>query len=177
MSRDVEYRNQDFDVDGPKETQEAAPRALVDNVVEALAVLSLVVLTVLLLANALGRYLFSIPVLWAEEVATSLVIWLTMFGMFITARRRELIRVRSFTKRLSHRAQDVVDVVTDLISVLSLAYLTWFGISYLATFGGDQSLFLGTPKGMYTSAIPIGATALATLVVIDIVNRFRKESR
>jgi TRAP-type C4-dicarboxylate transport system permease small subunit len=149
------------------------PRAIVDRAVEALAVLTLVVITVLLLVNALGRYLFSSPLLWAEEVATSLVIWLTMFGVFITARRRELIRVRSFIEKLSPRAQHAIQVVTELISVVALAYLAWFGLDYLQTFGGDSTPFLGMSKGLFTAAIPIGSAVLALVVIIDLAQPLR----
>jgi TRAP-type C4-dicarboxylate transport system permease small subunit len=161
---------------GGGEAQASWPRPFVDRAVEALAVTALVLITVLLLVNALGRYLFSSPLLWAEEVATSLVIWLTMLGMFITARRRELIRVRSFMEKLPPRIQDALDVVTDLISVVSLSYLAWFAISYLQTFGGDTTPFLGLPKGLFTSAIPVGALGLALVVVIDLFQRLRREN-
>jgi TRAP-type C4-dicarboxylate transport system permease small subunit len=161
----------------PGEPDPEWPRAFVDRAVEALAVLTLVVITVLLLVNALGRYLFSLPLLWAEEVATSLVIWLTMLGMFITARRRELIRVRSFIQRLPERTQEAIDVVTDLISVISLSYLTWFAFAYLLTFGGDTTPFLGLSKGVFTAAIPIGSAALALIVVFDLAQRFRGAER
>jgi TRAP-type C4-dicarboxylate transport system permease small subunit len=99
-----------------------------------------------------------------------------MLGMFITARRRELIRVRSFMEKLPPRIQDALDVVTDLISVVSLSYLAWFAISYLQTFGGDTTLFLGLPKGLFTSAIPVGALGLALVVVIDLFQRLRREN-
>ena len=158
---------------GHDEAEPSRPRSFVDRSVEGLAVVMLVLVTVLLLANALGRYLLSSPLPWAEEVATSLVVWLSMLGMFITARRREIIRVRSFMQKLSHRTQDALDVVTDLISVVALAYLPWFAFSYLLTFGGDATPLLGTPRGLFTSAIPIGSVGLGLVVLIDIVRRLR----
>jgi TRAP-type C4-dicarboxylate transport system permease small subunit len=156
-----------------EEPEPFRPRSFADGVAEALAVVMLVLVTVLLLANALGRYLLSAPLPWAEEVATSLVVWLSMLGMFITARRREIIRVRSFMQKLSHRTQDALDVVTDLISVVALAYLAWFAFSYLLTFGGDATPLLGTPRGLFTSAIPIGSVGLGLVVLIDLVRRLR----
>lgn len=151
-----------------------APESLVDRVVEALAVISLVMITLLLLGNALGRYLISKPLPWAEEVATSLVVWLTMFGMFITARRREMIRITAFVRKLNPRTQDLLRLISDVIVVIALAYLTWIGVSYLATFGGDKTPFLRMPKGLFTSAIPVGAAILGIVSLVDIVGRLRK---
>ena len=42
-----------------------------------------------------------------------------------------------------------------------LAWLAWLGFNYVLTFGGDRTPYLALPKGLFTSALWLGAAAVA----------------
>lgn len=149
---------------------------VIDHVAEALAALTLGSVTILLFANAAGRYVLSRPIGWAEEVATGLVVWITMLGVFITVRRRELITVLVLVRKLPESAQARLQVAVDLVGAAVLGYLAWLGVDYLTAFGGDRTPYLGFPKGFFTVAIPIGAAATA-LVLLAQAPRARRLMR
>jgi TRAP-type C4-dicarboxylate transport system permease small subunit len=140
---------------------------LVDRVVEMLAATTLAGITLLMFANATSRYLFSAPIGWTEEIVTGLLLWLTMFGLFIGVRRRELIIIRVFTRRLTLRNQTRTKMFADAVTAVIFAHLAWVGLQYLLTFGSDASAYLRLPKGFFTAAIPIGAIAVALTLLLQ----------
>jgi TRAP-type C4-dicarboxylate transport system permease small subunit len=119
-------------------------------------------------ANASSRYLLNRPYGWVEEVSTGMMLWITMLGMFLATRRRELITIRVVLRKLPENAQVVLKVVADLITALVMLHLAWLGFLYLMQFGGDQTAYLRIPKGFYTAALPLGALGVTVAVLLQI---------
>ncbi|MEU6644688.1 TRAP transporter small permease [Saccharomonospora sp. NPDC046836] len=149
---------------------EPAPptHTVIDRVLEALAALSLVSITVLLFANATLRFLFNSPLGWTEEIVTGLMLWLTMFGFVLGVRRRESITVRAFVGRLPLKVQVWLKLATDLVTAVVLLHLAWFAFQYLTEFGSDTTAYLRLPRGFFTAALPVGALAAALLVLVQL---------
>jgi TRAP-type C4-dicarboxylate transport system permease small subunit len=112
-------------------------------------------------ANALSRYALNYSFVWAEEVVISMVPWLAVAGLFLSVRRRQMIRVEFFLAKMSMRTQRVLAVLADLLGAVMLAWLAWLGFKYVATFGGDRTPYLALPKGLFTSALWFGPIAVA----------------
>jgi len=112
-------------------------------------------------ANALSRYALNYSFVWAEEVVISLVPWLAITGLFLSVRRRQMIRIEFFLDRLSPAARALLASVGQLLGAVMLAWLAWLGFNYVATFGGDRTPYLALPKGLFTSALWLGAAAVA----------------
>src|SRR5919107_135110 len=66
----------------------------------------LVTIIVLLLAGVISRYLFSLPVVWIDEVASLCFLWLAMLGSAIALDRNEHLRL---TLRCSFRSSAIAD--------------------------------------------------------------------
>src|SRR5690606_15399552 len=76
-----------------------------NGVVEFLGVAVLVAITLLVFANAFLRYTFNSGIIWADEIVIALVPWLAMLGMFLSVRRREIIRIGFLIDRMSSRSR------------------------------------------------------------------------
>jgi len=139
----------------------------VDRIAEALAVLLLGTIVVLVLGNALGRYLFAKPLVWTEEIVASLIIWLAVAGAFLALRRRQLITVGAVSARLPAPARAALGLAAELVSAFVLGYLAWLGWRYLGLFGADTTPFFGFPKGFYMLAIPVGLGAMAIACLVS----------
>jgi TRAP-type C4-dicarboxylate transport system permease small subunit len=72
-----------------------------------------------------------------------------------------MIRIEFFRGRLSPPLRRLADVVAQLLGAVMLAWLAWLGFGYVSTFGGDRTPYLALPKGLFTSALWIGAAAVA----------------
>jgi TRAP-type C4-dicarboxylate transport system permease small subunit len=118
-------------------------------------------LLAIVFANALSRYALNYSFVWAEEVVISMVPWLAVAGLFLSVRRRQMIRVEFFLGKMPPRARRILAVLAELLGAVMLAWLGWLGFTYVMTFGGDRTPYLALPKGLFTSALWLGPIAVA----------------
>lgn len=145
----------------------------INGIVEFLGVVVLVAITLLVFANAVLRYTFNIGIIWADEVVIALVPWLAMLGMFLSVRRREIIRIGFLMDRLTPRSRRLLLIVTELTSTAAFGYLTIVSFNYLSLFGADRSVYLSLSKGWFTSAMCIGAGLVCLAFLAEALGHFR----
>ena len=134
---------------------------LINRTVELLGVGLLGGILAIVFANALARYALDYSFVWAEEVVISLVPWLALTGLFLSVRRRQMIRIEFFLDKFPPAARRTLVLLAELLGAAMLAWLAWLGFNYVATFGGDATPYLALPKGLFTSALWLGAAAVA----------------
>ena len=69
--------------------------------VEIPAALLVVAEIVILFAGVVSRYVMHSPLIWSDELASILFLWLAMFGAVIALRRAEHMRMTAIITRLS----------------------------------------------------------------------------
>jgi TRAP-type C4-dicarboxylate transport system permease small subunit len=134
---------------------------VINRAIELLGVGLLGGIFAIVLANALSRYALNHSFVWAEEVVISLVPWLAMTGLFLSVRRRQMIRIEFFLAKFPPAVRRALAVLAELLGAAMLAWLAWLGFTYVATFGGDPTPYLALPKGLFTSALWLGSAAAA----------------
>lgn len=164
------------ELDDPDRGLPAADR-LVNRLAELVGVGLLGGILCILFANALSRYAFNYSFVWAEEVVISLVPWLAITGLFLSVRRRQMIRVGFFMSRFPPHVQGLLEALTQLLGALMLAWLAWLGYGYVATFGGDRTPYLALPKGLFTSALFLGSAAVALAFAVAAWREARERRR
>jgi len=154
--------------------EESTADKWINGVVEFLGVVVLIGITLLVFANALLRYTLNSGIIWADEVVIAMVPWLAMIGMFLSVRRREIIRIGFVLDRLSPRLRRLFLVFTELISTVAFGYLAIVSFSYLSLFGADRSVYLSLSKGWFTSAMFIGAGIVCLAFLAEAVAHVRR---
>jgi TRAP-type transport system small permease protein len=134
---------------------------VINRAVELLGVGLLGGILAIVFANALARYALDYSFVWAEEVVISLVPWLALTGLFLSVRRRQMIRIEFFLGKFPPPVRRTLAVLAEVLGAVMLAWLAWLGFNYVATFGGDRTPYLALPKGLFTSALWLGAAAVA----------------
>jgi TRAP-type C4-dicarboxylate transport system permease small subunit len=71
-----------------------------------------------------------------------------------------MIRIEFFLDKLPPVLRRPLAVLAELLGAAMLAWLAWLGFGYVATFGGDRTPYLALPKGLFTSALWLGAAAV-----------------
>jgi TRAP-type transport system small permease protein len=139
---------------------------LVNRAIEAIGVVCLAAIFVIVFASTLGRYVLGQPLIWGEEVVLGIIPWLVASGMFLSVRRRRLVKVEFISSKLPARAALAVSIFGQLLSIFVFAYLSVAAYRYLGFFGRDPTPYLGLPKGLSTSAYLFSgaATTLAFAV-------------
>ena len=145
--------------------------------VEVAGVLLLAAILLIVFSNALGRYLLNSSIVWAEEVVITLIPWLAMLGLFLSARRRQMIRVEFFTSRLGPAAAAIVRAAGQVLCIIAFAYLAFVAFNYVSVFGRDPTPYLGWPKGLSSSGLVIGSGLVALAFVVALLrDRLRPEA-
>jgi TRAP-type mannitol/chloroaromatic compound transport system permease small subunit len=102
----------------------------VDRIGRAAAWLTLAI-ALLMAANVLLRYGFSIGSVWAQELEWHLLAPLVLVGMTYALNKGEHVRVDVFYARYSPRGQAAVDVLTALLAVAISALVIRYSIPYV----------------------------------------------
>lgn len=146
---------------------------IINRIAEVIGVGVLCIIVTLVFANAVGRYAAGAPLIWAEELVIALIPWLAMTGVFLSVRRRSVIRIDHFSNKMPSRLRSVVSVFGSVLAAAAFVYLAFHSFDYVKLFGGDPTTYLELPTGWFTSAMVIGAAASALAFALDIfqVNR------
>ncbi len=161
-----------------QDPDQGLPRAerVINRTAEILGVGLLGGILAIVFANALSRYLLNYSFVWAEEVVISLVPWLAVTGLFLSVRRRQMIRIEFFLDRFSVPGRRFLEVAAQLLGALMLGWLAWLGFAYVERFGGDRTPYLALPKGLFTSALGLGAALVALAFALAAWREWRDPS-
>ena len=140
----------------------------INRIAEVLGVTALATIVCLIFLNAVGRYAFAAPILWAEELVIALIPWLAMTGVFLSVRRRSVIRIDHFSNMMPGHLRSAVSVFGNVLAAAAFVYLAFHSFDYVKLFGGDPTTYLELPTGWFTSAMVIGACASALAFIFDI---------
>jgi hypothetical protein len=84
----------------------------VGTAIEVVAALLVVAEVVILLAGVISRYVFHQPLLWTDELASILFLWLAMLGAVVALRRGEHMRMIAVVGMVSPPMRAFLDVLS-----------------------------------------------------------------
>src|SRR4051812_32265377 len=108
--------------------------------VEIPAALLVVAEIVVLFTGVLARYIFHAPIVWSDELAAILFLWLAMLGSVIAFQRGEHMRMTAISGLLRPRARAFLDLVA---VAAALAFLVLM-VHPAYEFAADE-VFVTTP--------------------------------
>lgn len=132
--------------------------------------LLVVAFVALIAANVTTRYVFGRPIVYAEELAAILLVWLAFVATSITVHGRAQIGVTLLTERLSAPVRRIVDIVGMAVIAAMLVVLLWtswhWARSPMVEF--DQIITTGWPKAPFYLIVPIFCASALIHVVADL---------
>lgn len=103
-----------------------------DNLDKYLAVVTLATTVLLLGIQVLSRYVFDLPIAWAEEISRFTFVWAVYMGVSMAARQNEHVRVVAHLKLLfPESVTSKIIMLGDIITLTFSLILTVFGIQVL----------------------------------------------
>lgn len=132
---------------------------LFDWIEEILCVICTVIMTTLVFANVLSRYVFHSSLSFSEEITTYLFILLSMMGTAIAAKRRAHLGLSILTDAVSPGARRVLMTAGFAIAALFSLALFLYGILMVVN---QYNLAMVTPsmqwpEWVYGTFVPFGA--------------------
>lgn len=124
----------------------------------------------LMILQLLSRYVFSSPLLFTEEFSRLAYVWVAFLGMAVAHRRRDHIRIDLFTDMLPAGVKKALDIATQLVCLLLLAYLCYWGVEYMIFNQWNVAASVNFPLYWVYAALPVGCA----LSIVNIVCNFFK---
>jgi len=77
------------------------------------------------------RYVFNMPLVWSEEFARYIFVWITFIGAGYGVRQGLHISMEYFYNKFPPKAQKTIAVATTILSIAAFAYLLPTAILFL----------------------------------------------
>jgi tripartite ATP-independent transporter DctM subunit len=133
---------------------------------EALSAALLSLIVVLLLTGVVARYVFSLPVVWIDEIASLSFLWLAMLGSVIAMHRNEHLRLTLVVEQVPERLRGYLQAFALCAVAATLLALTLPALEYARDEWAIRSPELGMPNSLRVSAIAFGVVAMLILVLV-----------
>lgn len=118
---------------------------VLDKICEPIACACLVVVIVLTFINAILRYVFSIPLGWAEEISTLMYTFMVFFGLSGTLKTGSAVGVDIVVSLLPQKGRKIVDVIATVISLVVWLILVYLGARLALQTKGTATPYLLIP--------------------------------
>ncbi|MHC6226242.1 TRAP transporter large permease [Pseudomonas sp. X10] len=134
-------------------------------VVGVITVVLMVVETLVLLAGVFARYVLHSPLIWSDELASSLFIWLAMFGAVLALDRGEHMRMSALVNKLPAVWRGFSETLSALIVCLFVAMIISPAMQHSHEQMWITTPALGIPDGVRAAALPVGAVLMLLAAV------------
>ena len=99
-----------------------------DHFDEALTFITFVGLFLVVLFQMTARSIFNFGFVWTEELSRLLLMYSCFASLPVVLKKREELKLTLVTERLSPRGKIIFDVIVQVISILTFAFLVYTGI-------------------------------------------------
>lgn len=124
--------------------------------VETVAAVLVLVEIIILGAGVMARYVFHAPLVWSDELASILFLWLSMLGAVVALRRGEHMRMTGLVSRVSPQTRALLEAIAITASIAFLLLIIPHALEY-----AEEENFIVTPaleisNAWRAAAIPVG---------------------
>jgi tripartite ATP-independent transporter DctM subunit len=137
--------------------------------VEIPAALLVVAEIVILFAGVVARYVLRQPLIWSDELASILFLWLAMLGAVVAFHRAEHMRMTAVVASAKPAMQAYLDVVATCASLAFLLLIVWPAYDYAYEESFITTPALQIPNTWRAAALPIGVGLMAVFALLRLV--------
>ena len=124
---------------------------------------------VVLSAGVFSRFVLHRPLVWSDELASILFLWLAMLGAVTALRRGEHMRMTALVARLAPGPRAVLEAVATAACLAFLAMVVWPAFEYAADERAITTPALGISNLWRAAALPIGIVLMAAFAVLRLL--------
>jgi tripartite ATP-independent transporter DctM subunit len=140
---------------------------------EAIGAVLVLAETVILFCGVVSRYVFDSPLIWSDELATLLFLWLSMLGMVVALRRSEHMRLTTLVGWVPPAVAEWFEAVGALVVIVFVLEILLPAKQYV-----DQQVFtelttLPFSDAWRVSSILVGSALAAILALLRLFQTTR----
>ena len=141
------------------------------HLVEIPAAILVVAEIIILFAGVVARYALHTPLVWSDELASILFLWLAMLGAVVAFRRGEHMRMAALVNRASPSTRAVLDMVAVAAALAFLLMLQAPGLEYASEERYVTTAALEIPNIWRAAALPTGTALMLVIALLRLVER------
>ena len=150
----------------PRRSIATSLEACLGMLVEIPAAVLVVAEIVILFAGVIWRYVLREPLIWSDELASILFLWLAMLGAAVAFRRAEHMRMTALVARASPAMRAYLDVVATCAALAFLLLTVWPSYKYAYEESFITTPALQIPNIWRAIALPIGTCLMALFALL-----------
>jgi len=147
---------------------------LIGTVVEACAAVLVTAEIVVLFAGVVSRYVFHRPIVWSDELASFLFLWLAMLGSVVAFRKAEHMRMTALVSKSSVRTQTFFDLFAGVASIAFLLLTIYPALDFALEEQMITTPALEISGAWRASALPVG---IGLMLITGIISLLRTAHR
>src|SRR5467141_2355538 len=144
----------------------AALEASLGLLVEIPAALLVVAEIVILFAGVVARYGLHRPLIWSDELASILFLWLAMLGAAVAFRRAEHMRMTAIVANAKPAMRAYLDLVATCAALAFLLLVAWPAYEYAYEESFITTPALQIPNIWRAAALPVGIGLMALFALL-----------
>ncbi len=122
-----------------------------------------------LLAGVIARYVFHHPLIWSDEVASILFLWLAMLGSAIAFERGDHMRMTAVVSKLQPSQRAFLDVLATTAALAFLLLILPHAWEYAVEEVVIRTPALDVPNAWRVAAMTVGFGAMALFAVLRLL--------
>jgi tripartite ATP-independent transporter DctM subunit len=122
-----------------------------------------------LLIGVISRYLFHSPIVWTDEIAGDLFLWLSMAGAIIALEREQHMRMTTFVDRAPPRRRSLFNALSVSVTFVFLAALLSASYEYAIDEAYVITPTLEISGAWRAAAVPVGMALMLLLSVLRVL--------
>ncbi|MET0428804.1 MAG: TRAP transporter large permease subunit [Microvirga sp.] len=153
----------------PKRSLAAAIESVLGAAVEIPVAILVATEIAILFAGVVARFVVHRPLVWSDELASILFLWLAMLGAVVAFRRNEHMRMTAIVARSSPPMRAFLDVFATGSALAFLLLIAWPAFEYAL-----EETYITTPALEITNAwraaaLPVGIGLMAAFAVLRLL--------
>jgi tripartite ATP-independent transporter DctM subunit len=143
--------------------------AVIGWAVETVAAALVLVEIGVLFSGVIARYAFHRPIVWSDEFASILFLWLSMLGAVVALRRGEHMRMTALVARLQPSARALTETLAIAASLVFLGLVMHPAWEYASEEAAIVTPALEVSNAWRAAAIPVGIALMIVVALLRLV--------
>jgi tripartite ATP-independent transporter DctM subunit len=138
--------------------------------IEIVAALLIAAEIVILFAGVISRYFLQRPLVWSDELASLLFLWLASLGAVVAFRRNEHMRMTALVGMTSPRVRGFLEVISIAAALAFLLFIIGPAYEFASEEIDVTTPALELSNAWRSAALPVGIALMALTAVIQLAS-------
>src|SRR5580704_6184785 len=142
---------------------------LIGRIAEFFGAALVLVETCILFAGVVSRYVFNSPIIWTDELATFLFLWLAMFGAVVAVRHDGHMRLTTFVSWCGPQWRNWLGTVAELVVIVFVLEIIVPITAYLKVQASTELITLHISDWYRVLALQVGVGLISVVALLRLL--------